>query len=561
MALIILSWFYILFCAVGFGILGRMLFNLKSIGLFYTILIGMFTQMLLLHFYYLFFAGNARLYMISLAISFLAVVLKFKTIKNLFIQTFNYGRNWNLFTKFLTPVLVLGILANASNGVYLVDNESYYVQTIKWLNEYGLVKGLGNLHIFLAQISGWHILQSGLNFGFISDKLNSLNGFMMVICTVFFLNKFDNYLKYKKLKFLFLGLIPCANLFYFQFIKSPSPDIPVFLLTPMIIYLFVENYKNYKGHFRLMLLLSIFLVLVKVTIVPVLLLPFIILLKHQLLKKEFLWTGLIGVVSLSALGLRNYIISGYPFYPLGIFSNWVNVDWKVPESLIQFYFKYTNWSGFPQLQFNKFESYSWIEKSKAWIFTNDLDLIFNSLLLILLIVFPFYIKRKKEIILLYFIAVFNFIILLLTSPQYRFFFHLIMAMGCYIMAVTFVKKIKLNQIILGFLALLPIPTLFINYNISNNPYMADTFEALNFENLLIPEPNSRIKNNYEIIKQENLEFYSPLDKHTMLWMTGDGKLPCVNVKMLEFVKKKMNIYPQLRTHDLQDGFYAEKISE
>ncbi len=380
---------------------------------------------------------------------------------------------------------------------------------------------------------------------------------MTVICTLFFLNKFDHYLKYKKLKYLFLGLIPCANFFYFQFIKSPSPDIPVFLLTLIIVYLFADNFKKYKGDFRLMLLLSIFIILVKVTIAPILLLPFIILLKHNLLRYEFIFSSVLGIVSLSAFGLRNYVISGYPFYPLSLFSSWVNADWKVPENMVQFYFRYTNWSGFPQLTFHEFENLSWFEKYKAWVLTSELDLVFNSLLLILLVIFPFFIRRKKELIILYLIAVLNFVILLLTSPQYRFFFHLIMGMGCYVAASILIKKIKLSQLILAFFALLPLPTLFLNYNISqisSNPYMPDTFQQVQAKNLLIPERNSRIKNEYKSYQQGNLIFHSPLDKSTMLWMTGDGELPCMNAEMLYFVKKNLNLYPQLRTNNLNDGF-------
>jgi len=61
------------------------------------------------------------------------------------------------FKAFIILITVL-ILAKCASAPYILDNESYYIQTIKWLNEYGLVKGLGNLHLYLGQTSGWHIL-------------------------------------------------------------------------------------------------------------------------------------------------------------------------------------------------------------------------------------------------------------------------------------------------------------------------------------------------------------------------------------------------------------------
>lgn len=66
----------------------------------------------------------------------------------------------------------------------MIDNESYYIQTIKWLDKYGLVKGLANLHVYLAQQSGFHILEAALNFDSVYDRFNDLSAFYLLIGVV-----------------------------------------------------------------------------------------------------------------------------------------------------------------------------------------------------------------------------------------------------------------------------------------------------------------------------------------------------------------------------------------
>jgi hypothetical protein len=77
----------------------------------------------------------------------------------------------------------------------LIDNETYYIQTIKWLNEFGFVKGLANLHPFFAQTSGWHILQSAFSFSYLPFSNNDLNGFCLLLGNLFAAFRLQDYSK------------------------------------------------------------------------------------------------------------------------------------------------------------------------------------------------------------------------------------------------------------------------------------------------------------------------------------------------------------------------------
>ena len=52
--------------------------------------------------------------------------------------------------KMLLLFSSLLLLAQSATSPFIIDNETYYIQTIKWLNEYGFVSGLANLHLFAS---------------------------------------------------------------------------------------------------------------------------------------------------------------------------------------------------------------------------------------------------------------------------------------------------------------------------------------------------------------------------------------------------------------------------
>ncbi|UPT70671.1 MAG: hypothetical protein M0D53_16645 [Flavobacterium sp. JAD_PAG50586_2] len=54
-------------------------------------------------------------------------------------------------------------------------------------------------------------------------------------------------------------------------------------------------------------------------------------------------------------------------------------------------------------------------------------------------------------------------------------------------------------------------------------------------------------------------YQTPID-NSFFWVTGNGKLPCVNEMQIEYFEHGFLYIPQQRSIDLNDGFYAQKIS-
>jgi len=96
------------------------------------------------------------------------------------------------------------------------------------------------------------------------------------------------------------------------------------------------------------------------------------------------------------------------------------------------------------------------------------------------------------------------------------------------------------------------------YPIKTSALLQYADKPLNLENGIFPSKNSNVNTTYYKTKINNLSYFSP-DSKTYIWVTGDGNLPCVNTKQVEYFKRKLGYIPQLRTTNLKDGFYSMPI--
>ena len=71
------------------------------------------------------------------------------------------------------------VLYCGSSYPFILDHFGYYIPSIKWLTEVGLVKGISNLDLILGQMSMWHILQAG--FSNFCDPFLKLNTILLII--------------------------------------------------------------------------------------------------------------------------------------------------------------------------------------------------------------------------------------------------------------------------------------------------------------------------------------------------------------------------------------------
>ena len=230
MILVLISWFYIFFTSVTLGLLFNHKAKLKCNNSITISFIGFISVTILASFWAIFGRINIEFHVFLLFINFILGV-KYKselinTFKSIINQIQSLSKNIKIFL-FIITLLITVKCASFSN---FIDNETYYIQTIKWLNEYGFVKGLVNLHVFLGQTSGWHIAQSAFSFSFLHQDFNDINGYCLLLINFFALLKLNSFWQNKNPLFLIIGLLPITNLLLFQFISTPSPDLAVYII-------------------------------------------------------------------------------------------------------------------------------------------------------------------------------------------------------------------------------------------------------------------------------------------------------------------------------------------
>lgn len=559
MILILFSWIYSAFITLNLGLLFNKIVKLKSICFITTIFLGTFLLTILASFWAFFGRIHFEFHLFILLLivfnyikfkaDFLAICREFYDQLQLISKPLRY---------FLLTLLFFIVLKSASSSSY-IDNETYYIQSIKWLNEYGFVKGLANLHIFLGQMSGWHITQSALNLSFLTNNFNDCNGFLLFITNVYAVLKLNNVNSLKSN--LIIALLPLVNLFFFQFISAPSPDLAVYIFSLFLFYIFTKNYKKQTiDSFNLIVIFSLFIVYIKITAIPLLLLPFSLFVSnYKLIISKIRFSLVLSGLILFVLIAKNTILTGLPLFPTNCYAHLVTVDYSIPPEVLKFWFNSAKLYESTVTSF-EFMNMSGLEIFIKWLLYSKIDSVFNTIIFLIILVSPLFLwkyKNKKSNWIIYFTMLIQLLLLFLSSPQYRFILNFVVFFGLLFIS-HFVKRKKIISL-LFITSLFPIAfsvfiTLYTDLNEMNSKNRSS------FDFLVFPNENSSIENSYEINKVGNLNYYSPANK-PYIWITGNGKLPAINKKQIDFFIQKNGCVPQKRTSNIKDGFLTLQIKK
>lgn len=562
MILTLLSWIYILFTTINLGFFLDKILKLKVKNFAVISILGLFSTTIIASIWAIFGRINFEFHIAILLLNFILVVFNKYAIlsiyRNFFYEIKKLEKSLKLFLGFIT----FFIIAQCASIPYAIDNESYYIQTIKWINKFGFVKGLANIHFFLGQTSGWHIAQSAFNFSFLYDKFNDLSGFCLLLGNIFAIQKLNDYFKNQEKINLIIGLFPLANVFLFQFISAPSPDMPIYVFTFVVFAYFLENYKNLDNEtFNLISILVLFSLYIKTTAIGLCILPLIILLLNYKEIKIYKIT-LFSILILGLFVAKNTIVTGFPLFPITKNFGFV-ADYQIPEKIAVLYYSLTKYFAY-SLTENQFNQMSVWEVFLRWISMPKLHGLFNKLSLFLVIFTPIILYRffnQRRFWILYLIMSVQLLLLFLSSPQYRFFMNFILFFS-FLWMTIFISKKKTILILLGFSILATAFVLFVPMNLKSLARNEHAVTTSNFsiENSIFPFQNSKYQTGFEPIENENFHYNSPKNID-FFWGTSDGEIPCVNKKQIDYFDKKYNIKPQMRSGDLKDGFYAKDTSK
>ena len=239
-------------------------------------------------------------------------------------------------------VLMLLFSYGASRGYLHVDTGLYHAQAIRWIEEYGVVPGLANLHCRLAYNSSAFTLTALYSMEFIvGQSLHTVAGFMaMVLCG----KAFSVVQVFSRKKVRVSDFVKVALLFYISIIyiemMSPASDYFAMLFLFYIVLRWIEleekQEENITPYSMLCVLLAV-TVTVKLSAAIMLLMvlkPAVVLIREKRYGQIAVYITL-GILAVFPYLARNVILSGwlvYPFPSIDLFS----FDWKIPAGEVRY---------------------------------------------------------------------------------------------------------------------------------------------------------------------------------------------------------------------------------
>lgn len=336
--MVILNWLYILFTVffLGYGIfcwtektLGYRMKYISSVLMAGLVGATVYAQVFSL-FHGVGMAANITLLGICLAT---AVICR----KRLPADIRNFYQDCPMFKKGILMVLFFVWAYFTSRGYIHYDSDLYHAQSIRWIEEYGVVKGLGNLHERFAYNSSVFAVSALYSMKFLFGRsLHTISGFFAFLLSIKVLDAISWKMRTKKL--LVSDFARMGAVYYLTTIcdevVSPASDYATMCVIFYIVIQWLDALENEKlsseVSYAYLCICGVYTMSLKLTAALILILlfkPAYALLKKRRLREIMLYLGM-GTLVILPWFIRTVIISGYLIYPfpaLDIFS----VDWKM----------------------------------------------------------------------------------------------------------------------------------------------------------------------------------------------------------------------------------------
>lgn len=239
-------------------------------------------------------------------------------------------------------ILFLLFAYGTSHGIMHYDSDLYHAQSIRWIEEFGVVKGLGNLHTRLAYNSAAFCLSALYSMKFLGmQSFHTCAGFLAWILAVI-CGKIFNRKSFIKVSMANIARI--VGIYYllmiFDEMVSPASDYFMVILVLGVIILFLDMLEaGEKSYYPYGMLSLATLVILSVKISGAFIVLLVIYPAYLLLKEKkyavigaFIGAGLIVVLPFI---LRNVILSGYLVYPFPSVDV-IDVEYKIPVGVAEY---------------------------------------------------------------------------------------------------------------------------------------------------------------------------------------------------------------------------------
>ena len=362
--------------------------NLARPTVFYLIsgliLLTIFSQVIVLFYPIDLYVQLSLAFIISLI-----ALLRSQACKELLKRVVSEFRSWSALSVLLFFTSWVIVLLFNAGPLAMDDTESYHIQSIKWIQEYGSVPGIANLHERYGFNSSWFIDAALFSF---SNKSTGgftvLNGVLSVWLCYWCISKINRFQKENNYPNAFAVMVVfLTSMIVWPLIRGNAATTNYdFVTTCCVIILFTEIFfsKDFAAQIE-WLIWPVYLVTVRIVNFPVLLLSLIALVAfiHQKKFKSLFLPIACCLLLIIPFIIRNVIISGYPFFPSTSF-NLADVDWKadpqIAESWVEFirYFNRVS-TEYLDLEQTKALGSNWVSSWYKYLFPYNKVLVVASL--------------------------------------------------------------------------------------------------------------------------------------------------------------------------------------
>ncbi|MDE7009180.1 MAG: hypothetical protein K2P07_13665 [Lachnospiraceae bacterium] len=244
----------------------------------------------------------------------------------------------------LLAVIALFLLFSygTSRGIIHYDTGLYHAQSIRWIEEYGVVPGLGNLHSRLAYNSASFCLSALYSMAFLGGRsFHCCAGFLAFLLAVVCVKGFRKGMLAKPLLSDFvriMGIYYLLNIF--DEMISPASDYFMVLLAFYVLIKWLELLeRKEQSYFPYALLCVMGVMIVSVKLSGALLLLLVLRPAWQMIREkrvgEILKFAGVGFLTAAPFLVRNVLLSGwlvYPFTAVDLFD----FDFKIPKGMADY---------------------------------------------------------------------------------------------------------------------------------------------------------------------------------------------------------------------------------
>lgn len=340
-----LNWIYVIlttFC-IGYGIayLVEKKLHYRIRGMDSVLMAGLVAVTVYAEIFSLFYKVGAVANGILLAVCAGVLFLLHRQIRR---SLGDWWRETSMVKKALLPILFLLWAYFSSRGYMAYDSDLYHAQSIRWMEEYGVVPGLGNLHERFAYNSAAFAVNALYSMKWLLGRsLHTASGFFALLLSATALELGRTW-KEKKLRLADYAMIGAVYYLVtiWDEVTAPSSDYLIMCTLFFIVIkwlLCLERDGSDAGKktvpYGLLCVAGVYALTLKLTAGLILLLvikPAVSLIRGKRWREILLYLGLGLLVCLPWMA-RTVVISGwllYPFPALDLFS----VDWKMPAGPI-----------------------------------------------------------------------------------------------------------------------------------------------------------------------------------------------------------------------------------